>query len=84
MPHSVGHLRSIVTRDGAVILDLERDTLLHLNSTGGMIWQQLGQGRSIDEVAAALAAETEIDLRILDQDIRAFCDQLRAKRLLAS
>jgi hypothetical protein len=31
------HLRSIIDHDGAVILDIEHDAMLTLNSTGGSL-----------------------------------------------
>lgn len=54
-----GHLRSIIDRDGAVILDIEHDAMLTLNSTGGYVWEKLRQGRLIDEIVSGLRARPE-------------------------
>jgi DNA-binding IclR family transcriptional regulator len=76
------HLRSVVDHDGAVILDIEHDTMLTLNSTGGYIWQRLQQGKLIDEIVSELARDTGADLAAVDRDVHVFLEQLRSKRLL--
>jgi hypothetical protein len=74
-------LRSIVDHDGAVILDLKYETILILNPTGGYIWRELQQGASIDDIVASLARETTMDIAVIERDVAAFMDQLKAKRL---
>ncbi|HEY2470921.1 MAG TPA: PqqD family protein [Terracidiphilus sp.] len=76
------HIRSIVDHDGAVILDIERDSMLTLNSTGGYVWQKLRQGKLIDEIVSELAEETGADLLTVDRDVRAFLEELKSKHLL--
>ncbi len=76
------HIRSIVDHDGAVILDIERDAMATLNSTGGYVWNKLRQGKLVDEIICELAAETGADAATVDRDVRAFLDELKAKRLL--
>lgn len=75
------HLRSIVDHDGAVILDIEHDAMLTLNSTGAYVWEKLQQGRSIDEIVCELARESSTDTVTVDHDVREFLDLLKAKQL---
>ena len=78
------HLRSVVDHDGAVILDIERDAMLTLNSTGGYVWERLRQGKLIDEIICELAAETAADPIAVDRDVRAFLEDLKSKHLLSA
>jgi hypothetical protein len=84
MPTPVTHLRSIIDHDGAVILDIERDAMLTLNSTGGYVWEKLKQGKLIDEIVCELASETGADLATVDRDVHAFIDQLRSNRIFTA
>jgi Coenzyme PQQ synthesis protein D (PqqD) len=84
MPTPVTHLRSIIDHDGAVILDIERDAMLSLNSTGGYVWEKLKQGKLIDEIVCELASETGADLATVDRDVHAFIDQLRSNRIFTA
>jgi len=77
------HVRSIIDGDGAVILDLEHDSMLTLNATGGYVWNKLQQGEMIDDIIRKLAQETLTDVAIVERDVRDFLDQLKAKRLVA-
>ena len=78
------HLRSVVDADGAVILDLERNSMLTLNSTGGYILDKLQQGKAVDDIIRELADETFTDLAIVERDVRDFLDELKSKRLVAT
>ena len=82
MQTTAPHLRSVVDQDGAVILDIEHDTMLTLNSTGGYIWQRLQQGKLIDEIVSELARDTGADLAAVDRDVHVFLEQLKSKHLL--
>ena len=55
------HIRSIVDHDGAVILDISRNTMATLNPTGAYIWQRLIQGMDIETIIVELARETKTE-----------------------
>jgi hypothetical protein len=76
------HLRSIVNEDGAVILDIPRNQMVTLNSTGGYIWNKLQQGESAEQIVRELSAESKTDPLVVEQDVHAFLEQLMAKHLL--
>lgn len=84
MPAPAAHLRSIIDHDGAVILDIEHDAMLTLNSTGGYVWEKLKQGKLIDEIISELAKETNTDPTTVDRDVQAFLDELKSKHLLTA
>jgi hypothetical protein len=77
------HLRSVIDRDGTVILDIEHDAIVTLNSTGGYVWDRLQRGKLVDDIVHELAAETGADIAVVDRDVRAFMEQLMSNRLLA-
>ncbi len=68
--------------DGAAILDLSRNQITVLNSTGGFVWQHLQQGWSIEQITQRLAIETDTDPLIVDRGVQVFVEQLRRERLL--
>jgi hypothetical protein len=76
------HIRSIVNGDGAVLLDIPRDRMVTLNSTGAFIWERLQQGRTVDEVIHDLSAESKTDPSVVERDVHAFLEQLMSKHLL--
>jgi hypothetical protein len=75
-------IRSTVDGDGAVILDIERNQIVTLNTTGGFVWERLKRGESVDMIVQELAQATETDPHVVEQDVRAFLCQLAEKRLL--
>lgn len=75
-------IRSTVDGDGGVILDIDRNQIVTLNSTGGFIWERLKRGESLDMIVQELAQATETDPHVVEQDVRAFLGQLAEKRLL--
>lgn len=82
MTIAASNIRSVVNDDGAVLLDVDHDLILTLNSTGGYIWSRLQQGESIDAITRALARDTCTDLAVVERDIRDFLDLLKASKLL--
>jgi Coenzyme PQQ synthesis protein D (PqqD) len=76
------HIRSIVDRDGAVIIDIERDAMVTLNSTGGYVWNKLRQGKFVEEIIVELTSETGADIATVDRDVRAFLDELQSRHLI--
>jgi len=75
-------LRSRVTPDGAMILDIAEDQIVTLNATGGYIWARLGEGKTTDEIVALLAIQSAQDPVVVANDVREFLEQLTAKKLI--
>jgi hypothetical protein len=82
MPQINPELRSRVTPDGAMILDISADEVITLNSSGGYIWARLQEGKTVDEIVAVLAKETGRDLALVADDVHEFVEQLTAKHLV--
>jgi hypothetical protein len=82
MPTDRARVRSIVDDDGAVILDIEHDSMLTLNATGSYIWQGLQQGKLIEEIIVDLSRDTGVEWSIADRDVREFLNELKSRRVL--
>lgn len=78
------HLRSIVDHDGAVILDIPANRMTTLNPTGAYIWQRLKEGMPPDVIVAELARDTCTERSVVEMDVAAFFEQLKAKHLVTS
>jgi hypothetical protein len=76
------HLRSIVDHDGAVILDIPRNTMTTLNPTGAYIWQRLILGMDIDSIISELARETKTEETAVANDVSAFMEDLKSRYLI--
>ena len=77
------NLRAIANDDGAVILDIEHDSISTLNPTGAYVWQRLARGESLETIIANLASDTGEDLLLVDRDVREFVDDLKQRHLLS-
>jgi hypothetical protein len=75
------NLRSVVDHDGAVILDIERDSVLTINATGSYVWERLQRGKQIEEIIRELASDTGADPVTVDRDVHSFLDDLKARHL---
>lgn len=83
MPVIKPDLRSLVTADGAMILDIAADEMTTLNATGGYVWARLREGRTVEEIVADLARETGQDAVVVADDVQDFVEQLEEKHLVS-
>jgi hypothetical protein len=83
MVNDSSHLRTIVNRDGAAVLDTKLGCIATLNSTGAYIWQGLERGDSLETIVASLSRETGEHPEIVGRDVKAFVETLRVQHLLS-
>jgi len=69
-------LRSLVTAEGAMILDVAADELTTLNATGGYVWARLREGETIDQIVRDLAADTGEETAVIAADVQEFVKEL--------
>ncbi|HEY0392818.1 MAG TPA: PqqD family protein [Solirubrobacterales bacterium] len=67
-----------------VLLDVDADIALRLNSTGAWIWEQLEQSQSVGQLARGLAERFEIDEGRARDDVVAFAREMTRRGLLAA
>jgi hypothetical protein len=82
MVSQVPNLKAIVNEDGAVILDIEHDSMSTLNPTGAYVWQGLQRGETIDTIIANLSRDTGEDSLLVETDVREFVAELQQKQLM--
>jgi Coenzyme PQQ synthesis protein D (PqqD) len=77
-------LRTVVNRDGAAILDVERGQICTLNSTAGTIWCAIEQGTTLDAIVSQISQETGTQLEVVERDVIQFMESLKQYRLWPS
>ncbi len=75
----IGADRLLVPVSGGVARE---NCVFPVNETGEFIWTGLTEGRTLDETAAALAAEFAVAPERARNDCREFADQLRTQGLI--
>ena len=78
------NLKSIIDRDGAVILDISRNSITTLDTIGAYIWERLEKGLAVDATVAELVRDTAADEMIVAQDVHEFIEQLQTMNLVSS
>lgn len=84
MVTALAHIRSVVTPEGAAILDMHQDLLIALNTSGAQVWEAFQRGDSIPVIAERLACETGAEPRLVEEDVRLFLEELRVNQLIPS
>jgi hypothetical protein len=76
------HVRTTITLEGAVLMNIKGGQMVTLNPTGSIIWQQLNDGRSAEEIAKKLASEFGIGRDQAFADVNEFIEQLETQHLI--
>jgi hypothetical protein len=76
------NIRSVVDHDGAVLLDIPRNAMTTLNSTGAYVWERLNRGMSVAAVVAELSKDTGVDEAIVGADLEVFLEELKSRHLM--
>jgi hypothetical protein len=80
----IEHIRTTITQDGAVLMDIQGGHMVTLNPIGSIIWQQLSDGRTPEQIATRLASEFGIPQEQASADVNEFLEQLEAQHLIES
>jgi hypothetical protein len=78
------NLRSIVDHDGAVILDISRNSMTTLDTIGAYVWERLAKGLSVDAIVSELAQDTGADREMVARDVDDFMEQLKSRHLVCA
>ena len=76
-----GSLRSVVSEDGCVVLDIERDRILKLNSVGAEIWKLLSAGETESQIVRKIARKYAVGEQRVSEDVRALIMKIEQFRL---
>ncbi|HMF40017.1 MAG TPA: PqqD family protein [Polyangia bacterium] len=70
------------TADGAVLMDMSTGDCFELNRSGARIWSLLTAGKSVPDIAAALAADHDAPAAPIEADVRALVAELGRRGLV--
>jgi Coenzyme PQQ synthesis protein D (PqqD) len=76
------NIRTSFNQDGAVLMDIQGGSMLTLNPIGSIIWRQLGEGRSPEQIAGDIGSEFGIPPEQVLVDVNEFLEQLKAQHLI--
>ena len=76
------HQTSVEVDGESVILDLEEGIYYGLNSTGAQIWEQVQEPTSVEDVAAAITAEYDVDPEQCLEDVIGLLQDLEENGLV--
>jgi hypothetical protein len=69
--------------DGDVVaIDIDAGEYVSANASGGILWDELARGTTLDALANALVATYGIDTEIARRDVAVFVSTLRDRGLL--
>lgn len=56
--------------------------MITLNETGALIWRAIDSGKNIDEIAAEITKEYDIDTETAKNDIAIFIDKMKKESII--
>ena len=71
-----------VIDDQVVVLDMARSEYFSVNPSGGVMWEVLVSGATMEQLVAALTARFDVDVPTARQDASAFVSSLQELGLL--
>lgn len=75
-------IRSTVTSDGIVLLDIGNGKIFNSNAVGSRIWVKLQEGLDVDTITAQISSEFNVSHERLRPDIEEFIDALKISGLV--
>src|SRR5262245_43995056 len=76
------HVRTTITPDGAVLMNIKGGQMITLNPIGSIIWQGLTDGQSQEQIASGLASRFGVPVEQTLEDVHEFMEQLKAQQLI--
>jgi hypothetical protein len=71
VPRNCNHLQLLTSDDGCVLLDIERDQILKLNSVAAEMWKLLSAGQTESQVAIELSWKYQVSEERVANDVEA-------------
>ncbi|MGQ9537829.1 MAG: PqqD family protein [Actinomycetota bacterium] len=68
-----------IIEEEAVLVDVRRDEVLHLNPTASYLWSMLDGRTSLEEIASRMTAEFEVEKEDALRDVIDFASRLLEK-----
>jgi len=77
------HVRSNITNDGLILLDITTGQIFSANPVAARIWTGLEQGLSMPAIVEGIVAETGADPAVVQRDASDFVNTLRVRALIS-
>ena len=77
------HVRSSITADGIILLDIRSGRIFSANAVAARIWSGLTDGLPMDAIVARIASETGAEPAVVERDASDFLTVLIAHALVA-
>ena len=85
MSNDYGHLSLVAGDDGrCVLLDIEHDRILHLNSVGAEVWKLLSQGITEAEIVSQVSRKYQVSEQRVAADVSALLKRMSNLQLTPS
>jgi hypothetical protein len=75
-------IRSTVTKDGVVLLDIGNGKIFNSNAVGSRIWVKLQDGLDVDTITAHVSAEFNVPPERLRPDVEDFIEKLKVNGIV--
>lgn len=75
-------VRSTLSQDGAVVMDIRQGQMFNLNPVGARILALLKSGSTESAVVDEISQEFDVNREIAEQDVQEFIGTLREHRIL--
>ena len=76
------HVRSSVTADGVLLMDIRTGQIFSANAVAARIWSGLEEGLSIPAIVDAIVQQTGADAATVERDAVEFLNTLRVRALI--
>lgn len=75
-------IRSTVTNDGVVLLDVGNGKIFNSNAVGARIWVKLQSGLDVPTITAQVSAEFNVPEERVRADVEEFVEKLKSNRIV--
>ncbi|MEI6287805.1 MAG: PqqD family protein [Bacillota bacterium] len=65
-----------------MMLDIDQGKYFALNGIGSLIWDELTEPRTVNELVEIFTARSDADRNTVESDINEFIEQMKTKKLL--
>ena len=76
------NVRSMINRDGGILMDIEHGTMISLNVSASRVWKKLEQNIPQNQIIEEVSVEFDISPETARRDVQEFFDNLQKHSLL--
>ena len=76
------HVRSNISNDGLILLDIRSGQIFSANAIAARIWSGLERGEPLRDIIDGIASDTGTDATIVERDATDFLDMLKVRALV--